>query len=45
MNLATGDSLLHGPRPGGERQMYLHAEADPLRHVYDTEDEAVASFA
>lgn len=38
MNLATGDSLLHGPRPGGERQLYLHAETDPLRHVYDTED-------
>ena len=38
MNLATGDSLLHGPRPGGERQMYLDADADPLRHVYDTED-------
>ena len=37
-NLATGDSLLHGPRPGGERQTYLAAEADPLRHVYDTED-------
>ena len=39
-NLATGDSLLHGPRLGGERQMYLSAEADPLRHVYDTEDAA-----
>lgn len=38
MNLATGDSLLHGPRLGGERQMYLEAETDPLRHVYDTED-------
>jgi hypothetical protein len=38
MNLVTGDSLLHGPRPGGERQMYLEAETDPLRHVYDTED-------
>jgi hypothetical protein len=38
MNLATGDSLLHGPRPGGERQIYLDGEADPLRHVYDTED-------
>jgi hypothetical protein len=38
MNLATGDSLLHGPRPGGERQMYLAADTDPLRHVYDTED-------
>lgn len=37
-NLATGDSLLHGPKPGGERQMYLHAETDPLRHVYETED-------
>ena len=37
-NLATGDSLLHGPRLGGERQMYLSANADPLRHVYDTED-------
>jgi hypothetical protein len=39
-HLATGDSLLHGPRPGGERQMYLSADADPLRHVYDTEDAA-----
>ena len=39
-NLATGDSLLHGPRLGGERQMYLSADADPLRHVYDTEDGA-----
>jgi hypothetical protein len=38
MNVVTGDSLLHGPRPGGERQLYLHAEIDPLRHVYDTED-------
>lgn len=38
MNLATGDSLLHGPRPGGERQLYLAADTDPLRHVYDTED-------
>jgi hypothetical protein len=37
-NLATGDSLLHGPRPGGERQMYLRSEVDPLRHVYETED-------
>jgi uncharacterized protein DUF7008/Eco57I restriction-modification methylase len=38
INLATGDSLLHGPRPGGELQMYLDKEVDPLRHVYDTED-------
>jgi len=40
MELATGDSLLHGPRPGdqGQRQMYLDPEADPLAHVYTTED-------
>lgn len=39
MNLATGDSLLHGPRPGGgQRQMYLASHADPLQHVYETED-------
>lgn len=38
INLATGDSLLHGPRPGGERQLYLSSDVDPLRHVYDTED-------
>ena len=39
-NLATGDSLLHGPRPGGERHMYLSPDADSLLHVYDTEDAA-----
>jgi hypothetical protein len=38
INVATGDSLLHGPRPGGERQKYIDATADPLKHVYDTED-------
>lgn len=40
INLAVGDSLLHGPRPelAGARQMYLESSADPLRHVYDTED-------
>lgn len=40
INLAVGDSLLHGPRPGlaGTRQMFLESDADPLRHVYDTED-------
>ena len=39
LNLATGDSLLHGPRPGtlGARQQYLLDE-DPLKHVYQTED-------
>ena len=40
MNIATGDSLLHGPRPGGERQAFLDPTADPLRHVYETEDSA-----
>ena len=34
MNLATGDSLLHGPRPGGERQMYL--EPKPIRFATST---------
>jgi hypothetical protein len=40
MELAAGDSLLHGPRPGdqGLRQTYLDPEADPLAHVYATED-------
>ena len=40
IDLAAGDSLLHGLRPGfqGARQMYLDADADPIRHVYETED-------
>jgi hypothetical protein len=40
INLAVGDSLLHGPRPGlaATRQMFLESDADPLWHVYDTED-------
>ncbi len=36
INLAVGDSLLHGPRPGRGRQEQLLD--DPLRHVYETED-------
>lgn len=40
MELAAGDSLLHGPRPNdeGRRQMYLDPSIDPLAHVYNTED-------
>jgi type I restriction-modification system DNA methylase subunit len=40
MNLATGDSLLHGPRFSAERgiQRHLDPAEDPLRHVYLTED-------
>ncbi len=39
-HVATGDSLLHGPRAGsvGARQEYLDPEHDPLGHVYRTED-------
>ncbi len=39
-NLAVGDSLLHGKRPGmlGARQEFLDSSDDPLRHVYQTED-------
>lgn len=36
INLAVGDSLLHGSRPGRGRQGELID--DPLRHVYETED-------
>ena len=40
LHVATGDSLLHGPRAGiaGARQQYLDPEQDPLGHVYRTED-------
>ena len=40
IHVATGDSLLHGPRAGsaGARQEYLDPEHDPLGHVYRTED-------
>ena len=39
-HVATGDSLLHGPRAGtaSARQAYLDPEHDPLGHVYRTED-------
>jgi uncharacterized protein DUF7008/Eco57I restriction-modification methylase len=36
INLAVGDSLLHGPRLGHGRQEHLLN--NPLRHVYETED-------
>lgn len=44
INLAVGDSLLHGARPGllASQQTYIGGEhaalADPLQHVYETED-------
>lgn len=39
LNLAAGDSLLHGPRPGdiSGRNRYLFGE-DPLAYVYQSED-------
>jgi hypothetical protein len=39
INLAAGDSLLHGPKLGEEkdRVSYLHG-MDPLQHIYETED-------
>ncbi len=41
VNVAVGDSLLHGPVPGRasqDRQLYL-LDKDPLGHLYETEDE------
>ena len=40
LHVATGDSLLHGPRPGltGARPEYLDPAQNPLAHVYQTED-------
>ena len=42
IHVTSGDSLLHGPRPGpstiGHHQQHLDASEDPLRHVYHTED-------
>ena len=40
IQVATGDSLLHGPRAGtaSARQEYLDPEHDPLGHVYRAED-------
>lgn len=42
IDLAVGDSLLHGPRPGeiASRQPLLDSADDPLAHVYATEDAA-----
>ena len=39
MHLAVGDSLLHGPRPGGYRTETTYFKGfDPIGYVYDTED-------
>jgi len=39
INLAAGDSLLHGPRLGSELDRVARLDGmDPLQHVYDTED-------
>lgn len=40
MELAAGDSLLHGRRPGetGRGQLHLDPATDPIAHVYATED-------
>lgn len=43
LQLATGDSLLHGPRHArirGRQESLLGVQDDPLRHVYQTEDAA-----
>jgi hypothetical protein len=40
VNVAVGDSLLHGPKPSTrreDRQLFLVGE-DPLGHLYETED-------
>jgi len=35
----VGDSLLHGPRIGSERDRTAYLDGmDPLQHVYETED-------
>jgi hypothetical protein len=39
IHLAVGDSLLHGPRIGSERDRTAYLDGmDPLQHVYETED-------
>ncbi len=39
IHLAVGDSLLHGPRPGGYRtETNFLSGFDPVGYVYDTED-------
>ena len=38
INVAAGDSLLHGPSPRGLVGVQRTLEDDPLRHYYDIED-------
>jgi hypothetical protein len=39
LNVAVGDSLLHGPPPGQQMLIEIHEGADPAsRHLYTTED-------
>ncbi len=39
IHVATGDSLLHGPRPGGAGAQQMTAVGEePLAYVYETED-------
>lgn len=45
INLAAGDSLLHGPSPRGLVGVQRALHDDPLQHYYDTEDaERVRQF-
>jgi len=38
INVATGDSLLHGPSPRGLVGVQRTLESDPLQHYYEIED-------
>ncbi len=38
IHIATGDSLLHGPRPGKGWRRQMHVDKDPIAYVYETED-------
>lgn len=38
IHIATGDSLLHGPRPGKAWIRQMHVDKDPIVYVYETED-------
>jgi hypothetical protein len=38
INVAAGDSLLHGPWPGTRGPQQVLVGEDPLKHVYDVED-------
>jgi len=45
INIAAGDSLLHGPSPRGQVGVQRSLEDDPLQHYYEIEDkEAVRRF-